>query len=1123
MRRIVLVPLAAALILASASAAALQPVRRSFGERTLPRVRAGELRLPAGQRNGRITVLVDLRLPPLAAYNRSLFSATREARLDVHSSSSRRYLARLARVQRAAAAQLTQAIPSAKISYRYRVILDGFAVSLPARKLPALARLSSITKIYPSARYQLDTNRSPAIIGADAMWAATGDRGEGVKIGIVDDGVDQTNPFFNPAGFSYPPGFPRGARAYTTPKVIVARAYPGPNSGRQGRLPIYRRASFHGTHVAGIAAGDAGTTAAAGRDHPLVTGLSGIAPRAWIGNYRVFNAPTPVGFDAFTPQIVAAFEAAVNDGMNVINFSGGGPQADPTSDALVEAVRNVSNAGVVPVIAAGNDRDDFGLGSVGSPGTAPDAISVAAVSNSHVFAPSLSVDTPDAPASLKSIPFVDTQSVPNAWASDQTLVDVGTIVGTDERPVERHMCGPSTDPNSRGTIPAGSLRGSIALVFRGLCAFTTKAANAQIAGAIGMVVVDNRAGEANFIPIQLPLDTGMVSDLDGARLRDFLDAKGGRAPVRFDKSFNELMTGRSGIVTSFSSGGPTPFGHLLKPDLAAPGGQILSATLPEAAGEPFAVFDGTSMATPHVAGAAALLVARHPAWSPADVKSALMSTAVAAWGDTARAHEASVLLEGAGLVNIPRADDPKLFTTPVSLSFDALDVNHGRARQSLLLDISDAGGGAGTWLVGLQAQGATQGAFLDLPPAVAIPPGGTVELPVVARAESNAAAGDDYGFITLTRGGALRRIPYYFSVERPGAETGPVLPLKKFQTGTTLGGASNIGQYRFPAAPFGPPPTYTGSPMDENGAEKLYYVHVNEPAANIGAAVIAGSRGSLVETWFLGSRNENDVQGYAGTPVDVNLFTPDYRLDISAAGAIFPREKRYYVAVDSGRDVFTGRPLAGRYVLRAWVNDVTPPRFRLLTRRVTAGRPMLAARVTDRGAGVDPLSLVIEYRPRVLLGAALYDPGSGLALFPIPRTAPAIPRGRRRDFVQAADYQEAKNIDQIGANILPNTVTAPARVRAVAKPTISWLLPLGTSCVRGRAALAVAASAPAKIRAVRFFDGRRRVATVRRGTSGLYVGRWSARGARRGLHRLRAVVYSRSGHAQARRTVRVCR
>src|SRR5205085_9063892 len=83
----------------------------------------------------------------------------------------------------------------------------------------------------------------------------------------------------------------------------------------------------------------------------------------------------------------------------------------------------------------------------------------------------------------------------------------------------------------------------------------------------------------------------------------------------------------SGIVTSFSSAGPTDFGHLLKPDLAAPGGQILSSTLPEFAGSSFAVFDGTSMATPHVAGAAALLVQRHPAWSAQQVKSALVSTA----------------------------------------------------------------------------------------------------------------------------------------------------------------------------------------------------------------------------------------------------------------------------------------------------------------------------------------------------------------------------------------------------------------------------------------------------------------------------------------------------------------
>ena len=134
-------------------------------------------------------------------------------------------------------------------------------------------------RIYPSLGYRLDTNKSPSVIHADQFWANTGGRGEGVKIGVVDDGIDAHNPFFDPAGFSYPAGFPKGQTKFTTPKVIVARAFPGPGSGKQGRLPLYRADSFHGTHVAGIAAGVQGTVAFAGPDHPQVTGLSGIAPR----------------------------------------------------------------------------------------------------------------------------------------------------------------------------------------------------------------------------------------------------------------------------------------------------------------------------------------------------------------------------------------------------------------------------------------------------------------------------------------------------------------------------------------------------------------------------------------------------------------------------------------------------------------------------------------------------------------------------------------------------------------------------------------------------------------------------------------------------------------------------
>ena len=212
---------------------------------------------------------------------------------------------------------------------------------------------------------------APAAIGG-----ATG--GEGMKIAVVDDGVDPANRFFAPEGFSYPAGFPKGGKKWTTPKVIVARSFVGTGADDKTRLALDPEASFHGTHVAGIAAGNAGTTAPAGADHPETPGLSGVAPRAQIGNYRVFNVPTPAGHVGNTPEIVAAFESAVRDGMDVINFSGGGPQVDPASDAIIEAVRNVSAAGVVPVISAGNDRDDYGLGSAGSPGTAPDAISVAA-------------------------------------------------------------------------------------------------------------------------------------------------------------------------------------------------------------------------------------------------------------------------------------------------------------------------------------------------------------------------------------------------------------------------------------------------------------------------------------------------------------------------------------------------------------------------------------------------------------------------------------------------------------------------------------------------------------------------------------------------------------------------
>jgi minor extracellular serine protease Vpr len=1125
-----LLAVAAALLVAVPATAALTPIRRTFGDMTFPRVRTGVLHVPANQHSGRVRVIVGLRMPPLAAaYGRTLAAVGARQKLDVSTTASRTYLAHEVAAQQRAVAALQRAIPEARVDRRFQIVLDGITVTLPATKLDRLAGLSFAARIYPSMRYRLLTDTSPSVIAADQLHQRTGAKGDGVKIGVVDDGVDPTNPFLSSSGFSYPPGFPKGGRRWTTPKVIVARAFPGPNSGRPGRLALDRHASFHGTHVSGIAAGDAGTSSPGGSDHPPTTGLSGVAPRAYLGNYRVFNIPTPLGHVANTPEIAAAFEFAVRDGMDVINFSGGGTESEPANDALLDVIRNVAAAGVVPVIAAGNDRDDFGIGTVGSPGTAPAAITVAASSNTHVFAPVLSVQGASAPDQLRRIPVQVIQAnefSPGLASSPVTLIDVGRLASAGGAPVDRRICGSSDDPNDPASTPLapGSLSGMIALASRGHCTFISKAERVRRAGAVGLILVDNRRGEANNIPIPLTLPGGMISDLDGARLRAYLATTNGTAPVTVGRIPDRIETGRSGVITSFSSAGLTAFRDLLKPDVTAPGGQILSSTLPEfTGGSPFAVFDGTSMATPHVAGAAALLVQLHPTWTAEQIKSALVSTTGTAWLDTGRTQEAPVTLAGSGLVDVNRAADPRVFTDPASLSFGDLDVTGGAQDRALVVRVADTGNGAGTWTTTLDPQSASPGASLDVTPAVTIPPGGEGELVVVARASRTAPAGEDYGAILLRQGDATRKIPYAFVVSRPALELVEPAKLERFQVGETLNGPNRVDEYCCPSEPFGPPPDYFGKPMDESGAEKLYVTSVSRPIVNLGVAVTSSSTNSLIDPWFLGSPDERDVQGAGGTPVNVNDYMFDFEADIGAAGSTFPRQQHFYVAVDSRSDPFSDRPFPGRYLLRSWQNDLKPPTLKLLTRRVGAGRPTIVARVTDAKSGVDPLSLVIGYRG-VQVGAALYDPFSGLAVFPLPAQARAIPVGRTRAVLSASDFQETKNVNTISDEIMPNTAFTPATIVGVRGPAVTWIAPAAETCVARNASLAVMASSDKKVASVRFLVDGKQIDRDRAGGADIFSGTWHSQKAQRGTHVLTAVATDVAGrHVSAVRVVRVCK
>src|SRR5207248_2080393 len=220
------------------------------------------------------------------------------------------------------------AVPAASIRWRYRLVANGFSVVLPETDVVRLASVPGVAKVWPNVVYHALVDQGPAAIGANQLWGpALATAGQGMKIGIIDDGVDSSHKYFDPTDYSYPSGFPKGNTTYTTPKVIVARAFPPPHATwKFADVPFDPAQSFHATHVAGIAAGD----------HAVADGalsLSGVAPNAYLGNYKVLTTPTPeFGLDGNSAEIAAGIEAAVADGMNVINLSLGEPEIEPSRD-----------------------------------------------------------------------------------------------------------------------------------------------------------------------------------------------------------------------------------------------------------------------------------------------------------------------------------------------------------------------------------------------------------------------------------------------------------------------------------------------------------------------------------------------------------------------------------------------------------------------------------------------------------------------------------------------------------------------------------------------------------------------------------------------------------------------
>ena len=475
-----------------------------------------------------------------------------------------------------------------------------------------------------------------------------------------------------------------------------------------------------------------------------------------------------------------------------------------------------------------------------------------------------------------------------------------------------------------------------------------------------------------------------------------------------------VTTTRSGppnVIAGFSSSGPTPLSLQLKPEVSAPGANVLSAA-PQGA---YTTLSGTSMAAPHVAGGVALLRQRHPTWTPAQIKSALALTGDRVFAGDGRTIEASTVREGGGVVNLPRANDPLLFAAPVALSFGHVLPTASVARS---VTLSDAGGGLGEWAVTVEQQTGATGATIGVPPTVSVPG----PLPVTV-ATAGAPEGELSGFVVLTRGAERRRIPYWLRVSSPALARAKPLPLTRqgVHRGTTRGGTSLVARYRYPESPVG-----LGFATDLAGPERVYRVRLLRPAANFGVVVLDTAPGVAVEPRTVLAGDENRLTGYPALPFNLNPYLRIFRQHVPVSGAILPGRGSYDVVFDTPAD---GKP--GPFTFRFWIGDTAPPTIALRSRAVNRGTP-LVVRVADGGSGVDPDSLVVRIdgsdRPSVSVGAsASVGDGAPVGISaPVRVRTAGLRRGRHTLFVQISDYQESRNMENV-ARILPNTRTLRAR------------------------------------------------------------------------------------------------
>jgi subtilisin family serine protease len=622
-----------------------------------------------------------------------------------------------------------------RVVHTLETAANVLTVETSAEGASRLSGIANVRKVHPVYLVHPSLDRVQVLHKVLDAWQTVGGRdhaGAGVKIAIIDTGIDTAHAGFQDDSLVAPPGFPKfrnpGDQSVVNGKVIVARSY----DDLYGRGNSGSASDCYG-HGTGVAMAAAGTPVKANYAE-----ISGVAPKAFLGAYRVFQRCVNSAYD---DVVLRAINDAIDDGMDVINLSLGSSFKDLAGEAVFDqAFQRASDAGIVVVTTAGNSGPD--PVSLDSPGMSPHVITVGASINDRTFR------FPVRAEGLETILGMPGSGPNSGGDVSGQVVDVAGVEG-----------------NSMGCIgyADASLSGKIALIPRGDCDFSVKLNFAASAGAKGALVVNSTSGVIEMYVGTATLPAMMISREDGATLRGALVQNPGlNVSIGFS---GEPVLQDSRQLAMFSSRGPSVLpDRSVKPDLLAIGQDVYTATstnvgagIYDASG--FALLNGTSYSAPIVAGAAAVLKAARPGLTAQQYRSLLINNAVAF--STVDGRQYTPVEGGAGLLNLDASLKSSLTLSSTSISYGL--VSGGSFDLSKEVTMANTGTADETVDIDVEKLSAGLEPRLDQT-HVTVPAGGTIKLNVQMQS-TDLAPGAYQGWIRFhgRTSGAELRMPYWLT------------------------------------------------------------------------------------------------------------------------------------------------------------------------------------------------------------------------------------------------------------------------------------------------------------------------------------------------------------------------